>query len=83
MLNKKKKIEYHKNRKSLKWMNLNQKYKKRILKDKQNFYERNIKKLRHSKPHQWYSTLKYLTNFDQLKTEEPVVESIKDLPDKE
>ena len=26
------------------------------------------------------STLKYLSNFDQLKTEEPIVESIKHLP---
>ena len=39
--------------------------------------------MRHTKPHQWYSTLKYLSNFDQLKTEEPSVESIKHLPDEQ
>ena len=83
LLNKKKKQEYHINRKSVKWMKLNHKYKKLVLKDKQGFYNRNIKKLRHTKPHQWYSTLKYLTNFDQLKVDEPSVENIKHLPDKE
>ena len=52
-----------------------------IIKSKRNFYENNVKKLRHTKPHQWYSTLKYLSNFDQLKTEEPSVENIKYIPD--
>ena len=37
--------------------------------------------LRHTKPHQWYSTLKYLSNFDQMKREEPTVESIKHFSD--
>ena len=46
-------------------------------------YEKNIGKLRHTKPHQWYSTLKYLTNFDQLKNKEPIVERIKHFDDKE
>ena len=36
--------------------------------------------LRKSKPGKWYSELKKLTHFDQQKTEEIVVESIKDLP---
>ena len=80
-LNKKKKIEYHKNRRSEKWMKLNNKYKKCVLKTKQNFYDKNIKKLRQVKPHQWYSTLKYLSNFDQLKTEDPIVEDIKHISD--
>ena len=80
-LNKKKKLEYHKNRKSIKWRNLNKKYKKRVSNSKLSFYDKNVKKLRHTKPHQWYSTLKYLTNFDQLKTEEPIVENIKHLSD--
>ena len=53
------------------------------MKAKQSFLEKNIKKLRHTKPHQWYSTLKYLTNFDQLKREEPIVENIKHLSDSE
>ena len=82
VLNKKKKKEFHKNRKSLKWRRLNKKYKKRILRDKTSFYDKNIKKLRHTKPHQWYSTLKYMSSFDQLKTEEPIVEEIKHLSDK-
>ena len=44
---------------------------------------KNIKMMRHTKPHQWYSTLKYLSNFDQMKTEEPTVESIKHFPDEQ
>ena len=50
-LNKKKKQEYHKNQKSLKWRTLNQKYKKKVMKEKLSFYKKNIKKLRHTKPH--------------------------------
>ena len=65
----------------MKWRTLNTKYKKKVSEEKLNFYDKNIKKLGHTKPHQWYSTLKYMTNFDQLKNEEPSVENIKHLPD--
>ena len=82
-LNKKKKMLFHKSRKSKSWVRLNTKYKKGVLKAKQSFYERNIKKFRQTKPHQWYSTLKYLSNFDQIKREDPTVENIKHLSDKE
>ena len=62
---------------------MNQKYKSGALKAKRSFYDKNIKMLRHTKPHQWYSTLKYLSNFDQMKTEEPTVESIKQFLDEQ
>ena len=48
-LNKKNKLEYHKNRKSERWMKLNNKYKKGIEHAKHSFYDKNIKKLRHTK----------------------------------
>lgn len=82
-LNKKNKLEYHKNRKSERWMKLHNKYKKGIEHAKHSFYDKNIKKLRHTKPHQWYSTLKYLSNFDQIKTVDPIVEDIKHLSDED
>ena len=82
-LSKKKKQEFQKNRKSPKWMRLNLKYKKGIEKDKKEFYLKNVKSLRFTKPHQWYWKLKYFSNFDQIKTEVPVVESIKHLSDQE
>ena len=44
---------------------------------------KNIKNVRQLKPHQWYSTLKYLSNFDRLKTKDPIVEDIKNLPDQD
>ena len=44
-----------------------------------NFYRKNIKQLRKSKPGKWYQELKKLTSYDQRKSDEVIVESIKDL----
>ena len=48
-----------------------------VVKEKIKFYDKNVKMLRHTKPHKWYSTLKNLSNFDQLTTKEPTMEDIR------
>ena len=79
-LRRKKVREYNKHRRSSRWEHLEQIYQMELSKAKKNFYIKRIKSLRKSKPGKWYSEFKKLTNFDQLKTEEMIVESIKDLP---
>ena len=54
-----------------------------LSKAKRNFYQQKIRKLRTSKPKQWHRELKKLTSFDQHKSSNIIVESIKDLTSKE
>ena len=75
--------EYKKNRKSLKWRDLNVKYQKEVSKAKRNYYRNIIRDLKESKVAQWYSKLKRLCSYDQMKSEPIIVESIKHLTDKE
>ena len=78
-LRRRKNREYHKHRKSLKWKNLEEIYQTELRKSKKHFYRKRIQALKKGNPRKWYSELKKLTNFDQMKSEEIVVESIKDL----
>ena len=75
--------EFQKNRKSLKWMDLNKQYKKEISLAKKKYYIKIVKDLKSSNPSQWYSKLKRLCSFDQNKSDPIIVDSIKNLSDKE
>ena len=57
--------EFHKNRKSLKWRVMENKYQIQLSKAKQEFYMRKIKFLKNAKSKQWHRELKKLTSFDQ------------------
>ena len=82
-LKRKKVREYQKHRRSDKWKKLEKQYQNNLLISKRNFYRNRIKALRKGKPGKWYSELQKLTNFDQLKTENIVVDEIKDFTDLE
>ena len=73
--------EYHKHRKSQKWVDLEEKYQKELTEAKSTYYKRKIKKLRKTDPKKWYEALKKLTRYDQQKKEEIEVESIKEMSD--
>ena len=75
--------EFHKHRRSIKWRELNMKYKKAVSQAKKNYYKKIIKDLKTANPSQWYSKLKRLCSFDQHKSDPVIVESIKHLTDKE
>ena len=75
--------EYHKNRKSLKWRELNKNFQQELSKAKKQYYKDMIKDLKLSKVSQWYSKLKRLCSYDQKKSENVEIESIKHLSDKE
>ena len=75
--------EYHKNRRSVKWRELNKRYKNEVSKAKRNYYKDVIKDLKTSKSSQWYSKLKRLCSYDQQKSDPIIVDSIKHLSDEE
>ena len=71
--------EFSKHRKSIKWRELNRRYKKEVSSAKRNYYKKIIKDLKTSNINQWYSKLKRLCSYDQQKFEPVIVESIKHL----
>ena len=71
--------EFSKHRKSIKWRELNRRYKKEVSSAKRNYYKKIIKYLITSNINQWYSKLKRLYSYDQQKFEPVIVESIKHL----
>ena len=79
-MKRKKNRVYRKQRRSRKWKLLDKIYNSEVIKAKRNFYRKSIKNLRKSKPGKWYNELKKLTSYNQQKSEEVSVESIKDLP---
>ena len=75
--------EYSKNRGSMKWRDLNRRYKKEVSSAKRKYYKKMVKDLKTSNTNQWYSKLKRLCSYDQQKLEPVVVESIKHLSSSE
>ena len=75
--------EYRRHRCSHKWKALNEVYKKEISAAKKEFYRNKIKNLMKSKPGNWYKELRKITNYEQDKTENLVVENLKMFSDDE
>ena len=74
--------EYRKHRKSKKWIMMNEEYEFEVQKAKKGYYSKKIKNLANVNPKYWHRELKKLTSFDQFKSEEIVVEDIKELSNK-
>ena len=82
-IKRKKTREYQKNRKSLKWRQLNLKYQKEIAAAKSKYYGNIVKDLKTSNVSQWYSKLKRLCSYDKNNLESIDVESLKHLSESE
>ena len=74
---------FHKERKSERWKKLDKLFKNEAKCAKADFYKKKIQDLKKTNPRKWYSCLKSITSFDQLKNEEPSVEEINHLTDQE
>ena len=74
-LDRQRKREYSKNKKSNKWTNLNLLYKRKCKAAKENYYKNTVEDLKTSKPGQWYSKLKKMSSHDQMKNQEPIVQA--------
>ena len=82
-LKKQKSREYRENRKSPKWKELNNKFKKEVSTANKNYYKNTVKELKMTNPSKWYSMLKKMSSYDQHKSEQTIVESIKHLSSKD
>ena len=83
LLDKQRKLEYKKHRRSFRWKALNKKFKTKILATKASYYKKRIEDLKEGKPGQWYSLLKRLCSHDQMKSDQPECQEIQDKTDKE
>ena len=80
-LDRKRKRIFRQERRSIKWRKLNKLFKKEVKSAKANFYKKSVAELKLKKPGQWYSCLKKISSYDQLKDDQPVVDDISHLPD--
>ena len=78
-----KKREYWKNGRSVKWSELNSQYNGKVLKSKKNFYSNFVEDLKTSQPGQWYTKLKRLAVYDQVKFEPIQIKSLEESSDQE
>ena len=77
------KREYTKNRKSLKWFVLDEKIKRKIEAAKEKYYTNMIEDIKTSNEKQWYSKLKRISSYDQHLVDPIQVSSICDYTDQE
>ena len=82
-LDRQRKHEYRRHRRSLRWHNLNKAFKSKLAEAKAGFYASRVKDLKQGDPGQWYSKLKRLCSYDQKKSEEVVCEEISDMSDQQ
>ena len=82
-MDRKRKRIFHKQRRSENWKKLDKMFKKEVQKAKSDFYRKTVSDLKLKKPGQWYSCLKSITSYDQLKHDKPQVEEISHLSDQE
>ena len=60
-LDRKRKTEYRKGQKCIKWHSINKKFRNSCLKAKKNYYKSEIEDLKESDPRQWYSKLRRIS----------------------
>ena len=80
-LDRRRKREFRKHRKSPKWVHLNSKFEAKSEIAKRNYYKNMIEDLKTSNPGQWYSKLKRMSSHDQHKGETVNVEELSGLDD--
>ena len=82
-MDRKRKRIYRKERKSEKWSKMNKLFKKEVKSAKANFYKDQVADLKQKKPGQWYTCLKRISSFDQMKNDQVSVDELNHLPDQQ
>ena len=77
------KREYHKHRRSEKWVKLNKSFKDSVKVAKKDFYKKMVSDIMSKNTSQWYSSIKRMTSHDQQKYEKLVVQEINHLSEEE
>ena len=80
-LDRQRKREYHKHRKSEKWHNLNKFFKISVKCEKNNFYKKMLGDLMNKHTSKWYTSLKKMTAHDQQRNEKVIIPDISHLSD--
>ena len=80
-LDRKRRREYSKNRKSPKYLRLSRLYQEKLFKEKKKYKKDMLDDIKSSQPGEWYSKLKRITKLDQGKLEVYNVEEISNLND--
>ena len=82
-LDRRRKREFRKHRRSEKWNHLNSKFEEKCNSAKGNFHKNMMKDLKISNPRQWYFKLKRMSSHDQHKGETVNVEELSELDDQQ
>ena len=83
VLDRRRRREYNKNRRSAKYLELDRRFKEKISKCKKKYKRDIIDDLKSAKSGEWYSKLKRMTRYDQGKSEILQVEEISNLSDQD
>ena len=83
LLDRQRKREYHKHRKSEKWHRLNKFFKTNVKCAKNNFYKKVLGELMNKHTSKWYTSLKKMTAHDQQKSDKVIIPDINHLSDLE
>ena len=83
ILDRKRRREFHQNRRSNKYTRLQNEYKTKCNQAKKAFFKGMVRQVKEANPGQWYSLLKRITKYDSEKREELQVEEINHLTDEE
>ena len=79
-LDRQRKREYSKNKKSIKWRALEEKFKEKSAEAKPAYYTNMVEDLLTSNPGQWYSKIKRMSNIDPTKDDKVFVQELMGLP---
>ena len=74
---------YRRERRSDNWKGLEKAFKQEMKSAKAQFYSKTVAELKLKKPGQWYKSLKKISSYDQQKSEQPIIDEINHLSDKE
>ena len=81
LLDRKRKREYNRHRKSEKWNMLDKQFKENVKSAKSIFYQKIVGELTSKDTKQWYSSLKRMTAYDQQNTDNVIIQEISHLSD--
>ena len=82
-LDKKRRREFNKNRRSERYFRLQKEFKSKCAHSKKKFFNDMVSQVKDSDPSRWYSLLKRISNYDKEKTEELQIDEIGHLSDQE
>ena len=80
IIDRQRKREYNKNKKSEKWKMLDAKFTEKSSLEKESYYENIVHDLKTSNPGKWYSKVKRMSSLDPTKEEKVLVEQLMGLP---